>query len=296
MVCTTDLWTVNDRGQTPCLVAAVLEAPCQGGDIVYIGPLANNSTLCQCNTVTYSLVSACAACQGQRFISWSQWIANCTTSNVSIATYPLRLPTSVQVPSWAYLNVTIDDFWNATASLNNHNADSLQNLTSTSTSTNPGPSRSTVTPSITSLIPTLAGPTGFKSVRPGVIAAGAVGGFLFVACLAIAALVLKGKARKDAQSKPGGLEQTEANPYSLSMPGGGLARLYDPADPSTFPPTPPFEYRAPGFLGSPRYPTEGGLSSISEHYPEALARYSQLQQSVAGPSMQGKQVMPVVYV
>lgn len=135
----------------------------------------------------------------------------------------------------------IDDFWNATASLNSHNAES-QNVTSTSINPglsyiyggsdqfnpiSPGPSSSTITPSTTSLIPTeLAGHTGFKSIRPGIIAAGAVGGFLLVACLALAVLVLKGKARKDAQSKPGGPEQTEANPYNLSMPSGGLARLY----------------------------------------------------------------------
>lgn len=39
--------------------------------IMYGGPTAAQSNLCECNTVVYSLVSACAACQGGSWILYA---------------------------------------------------------------------------------------------------------------------------------------------------------------------------------------------------------------------------------
>ncbi|KAJ3568736.1 hypothetical protein NP233_g5528 [Leucocoprinus birnbaumii] len=46
-------------------------------------------------------MSACAACQGRSYITWSEWTANCP--NVSSG-FPEQLPTGLHVPGWAYLD------------------------------------------------------------------------------------------------------------------------------------------------------------------------------------------------
>ncbi|KAI0245120.1 hypothetical protein BJV78DRAFT_1268149, partial [Lactifluus subvellereus] len=66
-------WTSNSLGQNACIVAAYLMATCNGGSSSiappesgwsYIGPSGvDDGDLCKCNTVTYSLLSACDACQ-----------------------------------------------------------------------------------------------------------------------------------------------------------------------------------------------------------------------------------------
>ncbi|KAH9960178.1 hypothetical protein BC827DRAFT_1209690 [Russula dissimulans] len=150
-------WSYNSLGQNPCSVAASLEALCFGGEYVidplqsghsYNGPLYGESNSCQCNTVVYSLVSACGACQGSTWITWSQWSFNCsdiyapsdntlvhfhlplhailyTTPILSFASYdtpltyryryPNTIPYGTRVPHWAYLDVITADTWNATS-------------------------------------------------------------------------------------------------------------------------------------------------------------------------------------
>ncbi|KAN0135778.1 hypothetical protein V8E53_006418 [Lactarius tabidus] len=102
-------WTYNSLEQSPCLVAAYLEAACNNGSfsISSLFPFSDNAfygpsgvevdDLCECNTVVYSLVSACVAPSG---------------------TFPKPIPNDTRVPKWAYLNSFIFqlyDKWNATA-------------------------------------------------------------------------------------------------------------------------------------------------------------------------------------
>ncbi|KAI0342886.1 hypothetical protein BDW22DRAFT_1357424 [Trametopsis cervina] len=115
------IWTANDEGQSPCLVAAFLVGQClpDPSDAVvhplnnlpgitnyYVPPQASAllPTDCTCNTVLYSLIAACGACQGQGWISWTSWDENCQQSYV--ATYPDKIPPTVSVPRWAYIDVT----------------------------------------------------------------------------------------------------------------------------------------------------------------------------------------------
>ncbi|KAJ6623491.1 hypothetical protein B0H10DRAFT_796535 [Mycena sp. CBHHK59/15] len=106
-------WTLNSKAQTPCLVAAFLESVCEGPVEVnsippnthYIGPDLANATLCQCSTVTYSLISACGACQDRTFEPWTNWSTNCP--QVEVGQYLQAIPTEVVVPAWAYLDVTM---------------------------------------------------------------------------------------------------------------------------------------------------------------------------------------------
>ncbi|KAF4614942.1 hypothetical protein D9613_002754 [Agrocybe pediades] len=85
----------------------------------YLGPTLQTANPCQCNTVTYSLMSACGACQGRTYLSWSVWSANCPT--VSINTYPEPIPSGVAIPGWAYLDVKATDNFDPTLAKENSN-------------------------------------------------------------------------------------------------------------------------------------------------------------------------------
>ncbi|KAF8491362.1 hypothetical protein F5888DRAFT_1736763 [Russula emetica] len=86
-------WTFNSLGQNLCTVLAYMISTCNGGEFtvfqlqsgwVYFGPSGiDNANLCEC-----SLYSACGACQQQKWVTWSQWVTNCTRT----------LPPSSRVP------------------------------------------------------------------------------------------------------------------------------------------------------------------------------------------------------
>ncbi|KAF8477802.1 hypothetical protein DFH94DRAFT_846164 [Russula ochroleuca] len=100
-------WTINSLNQSPCMVAAYMMSTCNGGSFVisplldsnqsYAGPSADGhdgSDLCKCNTIAYSLLSACDACQG------SGWIS-----------FPNLVPPGTSVPRWAIVDVLINGTW-----------------------------------------------------------------------------------------------------------------------------------------------------------------------------------------
>ena len=106
------LQSFNSQKQSPCQVASSLFSICTPGmfccihiQVVlsliffpvgyivnqadpgshYSGPTIDNQNACQCSTVSYSLISACAACQNATVTQWGEWSANC--ANVSISKY-----------------------------------------------------------------------------------------------------------------------------------------------------------------------------------------------------------------
>ncbi|KAF8258911.1 hypothetical protein EI94DRAFT_1834699 [Lactarius quietus] len=112
-------WTLNSLQQSPCVVAAYLIATCLGGSYSfvalspgyhYVGPYYPGDQ-CSCNTVSYSLFSACGACQGESWLSYSDWSYNCTT-NETVGTFPKPIPPGTRVPKWAYFSYGAD--WNIT--------------------------------------------------------------------------------------------------------------------------------------------------------------------------------------
>ncbi|KIJ34433.1 hypothetical protein M422DRAFT_66808 [Sphaerobolus stellatus SS14] len=346
VVCKTDLWTVNTQGQSPCLLAAALTAPCSGGsfsvtplppDVIYTGPQSSNK--CQCSSVTYSLIAACASCQGQSFFKWSSWITNCSSSDITIGSYPFLIPGGAGVPNWAFQNVTENDSWDIKEALILHNEDDPSGETATTTATEilltaskaiptstPGsissqisstsnslPTPTSVTtnsPSVTIPAPTSPMPSGGAatesesqansksegSLRDGLIAASAVGGFLLLCLVAIGIILLVKQRRKQRSRIPlqgnmgvgafgpfgafGGMELAKSDPrqdyrksdvmeyanvdprrdytaHYANIPGvfeEEPPKRYDPADPQTFPPTPPFNYRNPWEISNPRPP------------------------------------------
>ncbi|KAF8576241.1 hypothetical protein K439DRAFT_677871 [Ramaria rubella] len=96
VTCTTDLWTFNQLGQSPCLVAAALQVACAGATFnvaplqpgkEYSGPSPGQASPCVCSTVTFSMISACGVCQSGSIASWSAYKANCPASQISISQY-----------------------------------------------------------------------------------------------------------------------------------------------------------------------------------------------------------------
>ncbi|KZV73406.1 hypothetical protein PENSPDRAFT_648941 [Peniophora sp. CONT] len=125
-------WTYNTLGQDPCVIAASLEGVCSNGTFTlpalsqgqhYTGPKANATDpedardLCKCNTVTYSLISACTACQNSTWSTWDDWSYNCTAVWID-GEYPKSIPNETRVPAWAYLPVVKSNLWSNSSAFN----------------------------------------------------------------------------------------------------------------------------------------------------------------------------------
>ncbi|KAF8346216.1 hypothetical protein F5887DRAFT_1073863 [Amanita rubescens] len=104
-------WVFNSMGQSPCYVASILTYPC--GNPLNILPLPSGSVYrvekghnntCTCNSVFYSLTSACSACRDGGWNTWSSFATNC--SSTYFMEYTESIPSYTNVPQWAYLNVT----------------------------------------------------------------------------------------------------------------------------------------------------------------------------------------------
>ncbi|KAG7447980.1 uncharacterized protein BT62DRAFT_746093 [Guyanagaster necrorhizus] len=82
-------WSFNSLNQSPCMVAAYLGGVCNSGNFtvtplsegqLYAGPTLEQANSCRCSSVFYSLISACALCQGRTYERWSLFDLNCTDS------------------------------------------------------------------------------------------------------------------------------------------------------------------------------------------------------------------------
>ncbi|KAF9053188.1 hypothetical protein BJ165DRAFT_844765 [Panaeolus papilionaceus] len=117
-------WTFNSADQSPCDVAAGLQGVCSTEVIIpplqngqtYPGPAELLTTSCICSSVYYSMLSACAFCQGRQWLNWSTYNVYCTTLYVQI--FPSPLPMNLSVPIWAYLNVAVRDTFDPTLAQN----------------------------------------------------------------------------------------------------------------------------------------------------------------------------------
>ncbi|KAI0270214.1 hypothetical protein BGY98DRAFT_268207 [Russula aff. rugulosa BPL654] len=115
-------WSFNSLGQNACIVAAYMLSTCHKGSFTlqplppgdyYTGPSAAQGTdLCLCNTIAYSLLSACDGCQGSEWISWSDYAFNCTTI-LPPGSFPNPIPAGTSLQQWALVNVTNGTTWDA---------------------------------------------------------------------------------------------------------------------------------------------------------------------------------------
>ncbi|KAI0687604.1 hypothetical protein C8Q76DRAFT_266734 [Earliella scabrosa] len=123
-------WMNNrEHGQSPCLVASWAVVPCRGSNAAnpwvidpmhpYLGPTPTSDLFrCRCNTVFYSLLAACGACQGYHGIdgieNFTVHMADCPPGYIVHRQYPQDIPPEVTIPDWAYLDV-VNDQWNEAA-------------------------------------------------------------------------------------------------------------------------------------------------------------------------------------
>ncbi|KAH8995355.1 hypothetical protein EDB92DRAFT_197829 [Lactarius akahatsu] len=248
-------WSYNSLQQNPCLVAAYLAAVCNNGTLIitalqpqhyYTGPSGvDNGDTCKCNTVVYNLISACDACQKESWISYSTWSFNCTT-NAAGATFPEQVPSGTRVPHWAYLDTSIKNNWNLSAA---QFAGINPEVTGTAS----------IVPISTS---TAATSTSHHS-SAGAIAGGVLGGIIGAALIA-GVIVWFTIRRRRARSSPylfqGGEKEQPPRPLAEGAP-----KLYDPADPSTYP-SKEYLSGANQPLGSTGYlqPSDGRYSGLPE--------------------------------
>lgn len=259
-------WTFNSRGQSPCTVAAYLDSACQpqpsDAYIQALDPGAHYvltqsaASECFCNTVFYSIISACAVCQGNDYLPWTTWRTNCTTSFTD--EFPRQIPVGTSVPAWAYQNLKMD-YWNATdaETYRAHNSTDIAAPSAPPSSTSSLPpstsSAGSVTFSPISISETPApAESSTKKTNVGAIVGGVIGGVAAIV-LAVFALLFWLRHRKAQRRPPSAAfrhtaplvitpytpEPTEkgfsphvpTSPYSTASVG----RLYNPEDPSTFP-------------------------------------------------------------
>ena len=83
----------------------VFSVPSLSSGEQYVGPDPQFATDCRCNTVFYSMLAACSACQDAEYIGWTMYSANC--SSVAIEEFPRDIPGGTRIPHWAYQDVVV---------------------------------------------------------------------------------------------------------------------------------------------------------------------------------------------
>ncbi|KAH9976938.1 hypothetical protein BJV77DRAFT_573141 [Russula vinacea] len=204
----------------------------------YSGPDSYDaSNLCYCNTVSYSLFSACGACQGQKWINWSLWVTNCTKI-LPPSLFPNPIPSGISVPRWASLDVTIENDWNASKSYAVGDTPEASGSSLISPSSIFGVSSSVLVSPTTS---SSADSSGGSSSNAGTIAGGIIG--VIVALIIIPAAVilylrrrLKARAAMPADVIASHSQPPQSDEVAPSLSGSPITmKFYDPNDPTTFP-------------------------------------------------------------
>ncbi|KII88418.1 hypothetical protein PLICRDRAFT_41576 [Plicaturopsis crispa FD-325 SS-3] len=300
-------WAYNSRQQSPCLVAAYLVGQCNGGTFNidplavgthYTGPTAADVTPCQCSTVTYSLISACGACQNRTVETWSAWKTNCSTVYITALPDGINIPSGTSVPSWAYLDVTTTDNFSPAAAEADLSSPESTGISSQSTATSPKSTAagSTASSTATGLSDSTPTASSKKSSNTGAIAGGVVGGVVGAALIAaiVAFFLIR---RRRAQTAPsaaftGGpnhlmspppkaeyyADNNSLPPVTPFPPPSETAmsqpRLYDPSDPSTFPVPAPSPSMQTGNSGYTGYNGSGNGYPHSTASPVPRGQYS----------------------
>ncbi|KAI0294252.1 hypothetical protein B0F90DRAFT_1670558 [Multifurca ochricompacta] len=184
-------------------------ATCNGGAFTisalqpghsYKGPSdIDDGNLCKCNTITYSLISACDACQGETWTHWSEYSFNCTKvmpPSARVIIFPNAVPSGTRVPQWALLDITHENSWNASTSfavgdtpeippgaILSPSGSSISSQSISSSISSPRISPTSTIIVVSTLTPTSSG----SKSNTGAIAGGIVGG---IATIAIAGLAV----------------------------------------------------------------------------------------------------------
>ncbi|KAI0334891.1 hypothetical protein GY45DRAFT_1058714 [Cubamyces sp. BRFM 1775] len=101
-------WVYNTEGDPPCVLATDLLRPCSQ---LINGPDLLNSP-CICNSVLYSLDSACRWCSNEpdTIQTFSDFADSFSCTSTIEKQYPETIPPNTPIPAWAYLPLTGDQF------------------------------------------------------------------------------------------------------------------------------------------------------------------------------------------
>lgn len=185
-------WSFNSLGQSPCAVAAYLQGVCNDGVFTipnldsgnsYTGPTGpgDANDLCKCNTVVYSLMSACDACQGAKWFSWKSWSRNCTAVDPT-TTFSHLIPSGTRVQEWAFLDVTEEGTWDPVLAYQVGDATEVSagqpgTLAAPATPT----TTQTAVPGLSSTQAAIVSHGSSSSKKIGAIVGGVLGGLAFIA-------------------------------------------------------------------------------------------------------------------
>jgi len=213
-------WMSNSKGQSPCLVAAYLQAQCNNGTFQmsnisypgYYSPVGANA--CTCSTVTYSMVTACGFCQDANTPYWTQWSSAC--SAVYLQQYTPTIPAETAIPHWAYLNVVILNGLDVTAAREYLNT--APDSTATSSTTSISSMTSTLSLSSTSMFSPSPSPPMPPAHHPmnnkGAIAGGVVGGLIALGLIGVIAVILIRRCRDSGLHPPTNVPLVPTGPKS----------------------------------------------------------------------------------
>ncbi|KAF8798153.1 hypothetical protein BYT27DRAFT_7203861 [Phlegmacium glaucopus] len=262
-------WSFNSLNQSPCDMALDLGVVCaptytlsplQPG-FLYLGPTLEQANSCQCSSVYYSVLSACAVCQNQTFLSWTGYKVNCTQVYDQVFQEPI--PPTTRIPHYAYLDVEVTNGFSITAAENAGGAES-----------SPVP-QSTATTSTATATPT--SPVKHSKSNAGAIAGGVVGGVVFLSLLGGSiALILR--RRKQSPPVPSTYDPVKSPDPTISYGDMNYtsvvpAKIYNPNDPSTFPTNDPVTFST--YSSSPEQrPTFTGNSIVSTPTGPSRVQYS----------------------
>lgn len=242
-------WMTNSRGQNPCVVSAYLQGACLKDPtqayffpldtgFYYWSPWKDDETPCTCNTVYFSTLAACMACQNEESFEdstpWSTWTTNCTTPIVG--RWPTQVPAGTAIPSWAFLDVVRSDRFNVTLAKNMAAYD-LPDTTMLSSTATPTSTFTTVTSQTTQTAPMTS---SAKKINPGVITGVAVGALVLGGTL-IGAIIFccmrrrRGVALGQASSALVGHASSEKNSSSQTRDPLLNWVQYDPKSSTTLP-------------------------------------------------------------
>ncbi|TFK50580.1 hypothetical protein OE88DRAFT_269857 [Heliocybe sulcata] len=237
--CTTDASTyTNSLGESPCYVAFAI-ASISEPSIQFWPALSNSSFRYEptaielCSSVAYNIISACAACQGGNWESWSDWTTVCNGAGLNAPNgYPFAIPMEIAIPFWAYYNYSgnaNDTTFNSSIPHLLGEFPEMTNVTSISSTV----ASSTATATTTS---TSSARASSNHGAAGAIAGGVIGGIAATAGLVgLAFLLYRRRTRNISQGATGSMREAPTDIGHVASFPMQSRKLYDPSDPSTYP-------------------------------------------------------------
>ncbi|KAH8921428.1 hypothetical protein BT69DRAFT_330216 [Atractiella rhizophila] len=285
-------WMNNDLGQSPCQVAATIFAFCQGSSFTlwalpgpnwaYPGPTSqavgdHGWNRCDCSMPVYNLLSACADCQGSRWVTYAQHTQQCNSSYTgddqgAVYFLPIKLPDTTTLPSWADHNSTQNNGGIWDEGVSRQIADSAGSTTTTTGSSATGTNQSS------------NGGGGGGSSNAGAIAGGVVGG---VAALAIAIGGFWWYRRRQRNAAPAGAAKVDSGSPGSDDPftTPGVAMEQHGAN---LGPSPVHSPQYPGFVSNPFHPNHPEMRQFHNATASTEPVSSERGSRVVVPEIQGE--------